>query len=124
MEPKKVCLHCNKTIVGRTDKKYCSDNCSATHHYNKIVEANKFRKSVHEILGRNRDILARLNPEGKCTMPRSILESKNFNFNYFTNIYRTKGGNVYWFCYDYGFRKLPKNNLCILVKWQSYMKQV
>jgi len=123
MENKKKCLQCGKLIIGRTDKKYCSDQCRSTYHYNISAEFNSFKSLVHEILRKNRDILAVLNPSGKCIVDKQILLGKKFNFSFYTTIYRTKGGHVYWFCYDYGFRKLLKNNEYQLVRWQSYMAQ-
>ena len=73
---------------------------------------------------KNREILALLNPTGKRTVDKQILEDKKFNFNFFTTVYRTQNGNVYWFCYDYGFRKLKKGSVYQLVKWQPYMAEV
>jgi hypothetical protein len=120
---KQTCLNCNKPIVGRTDKKFCSDNCRATFHYSKTSDFNRFKNEVHAIHKRNRNILAKLNPNGLCTVSRAVLEKEKFNFNYFTNLYRTKKGDVYWFCYDYGLKRLTKNNSYVLVIWQSYMEE-
>jgi hypothetical protein len=37
---------------------------------------------------------------------RSKLIEKGFDFNYFTSIYTTKTGNVYYFVYDQGYLPL------------------
>ncbi|MFO7369813.1 MAG: hypothetical protein R6X09_06035 [Bacteroidales bacterium] len=75
------------------------------------------------MLRKNRDILAELNPSGKCMVDARELRDRKFNFNYFTTIYRTNSGNVYWFCYDYGFLKIGKGKWYQLVKWQNYMEK-
>jgi hypothetical protein len=120
---KKKCLHCGKVLAGRTDKKFCTGKCRSGYYYTMNAEFNAHKSRVHEILRSNRDILAEQNPSGKCTVDKQILADKKFNFNFFTTIYRTKGGHVYWFCYDFGFRKLLKDNSYQLVKWQPYMAQ-
>ncbi|MBA7572514.1 hypothetical protein ES708_14297 [subsurface metagenome] len=123
MNNKKKCLCCDKILAGRADKKFCSDYCRATYYYGKKSDFIKFRNRVHEILKKNRDILAEINTTGKCVTSKSVLGSKGYNFCHFTNIYRTKGGNVYWLCYDYGFRKIQKGNAYLLVRWQEYMNK-
>jgi hypothetical protein len=35
METNKFCLNCNEKLVGRTDKKFCSDYCR-THYHNAL----------------------------------------------------------------------------------------
>lgn len=117
------CLHCEKLIVGRSDKKFCSGTCRSKYYYSVNKEYNILKSKVHELLRKNRDILAELNPSGKCTVDARELRDRKFNFNFFTTIYRTNGGNVYWFCYDYGFRKMGKGKFYQLVKWQNYMEK-
>ena len=121
MQNKKTCLSCGKKLTGRPDKKFCSGTCRSRYFYAVNAEFNAHKSKVHEILRRNRDILAELNPSGKCVVDKPILVEKKFNFNFFTSVYRTKSGHVYWFCYDYGFRKLSKSDKYQLVKWQPYM---
>lgn len=123
MQSKKTCLFCGKKLTGRPDKKFCSGTCRSKYCYSVNAEFNEHKSKVHEILRKNRDILAELNPTGKCIVDKQILEEKKYNFNFFTSVYRTNGGNVYWFCYDYGFRRFLKNNKYQLVKWQPYMEK-
>jgi hypothetical protein len=120
---KKKCIQCENFIVGRTDKKFCSSTCRSRYFYSLNAGFNAHKSKVHEILRKNRDILAELNPSGKCIVDKQLLDERDFNFNFFTTLYRTKSGHVYWFCYDYGFRKFTKNNFYQLVRWQSYMAQ-
>jgi hypothetical protein len=45
-----------------------------------------------------------------------------FDFRHFTHLYRTKQGNTYHFCYDYGYFLLPDEKV-LIVNWQPYMEQ-
>ena len=116
-----TCPICNKEIIGRTDKRFCSDKCRAASFYENKARLTQFKKKVNEILEGNREILAYLNPQGKITVNRIDLEKRNFNFKFFSSVYRTKSGNVYWFCYDQGYRRLQKNEKYLLIRWQDYM---
>lgn len=38
------------------------------------------------------------------------------NFHYFTNVYRTQNGKVYYFCYDQGYVELENDFYALVVK--------
>ncbi len=62
----KRCLECNDVLHGRADKKFCSDACRNTYNNKKkSIAGNSYVRKVNGILGRNRNIMAELNPEGK-----------------------------------------------------------
>ncbi len=112
---KKACLECGETFVGRIDKKFCSDYCRNSYN-NKINKDGKnLIRNVNNRLRKNWRILEELNPNGKCKISKQRLEAKGFDFNYFTNIYTTKTGNVYYFCYDQGYLAID-NDYFALVK--------
>ena len=77
-------------------------------------------RSINAILKRNRDILLSFNPDGKANIAKSKLQSAGFNFSYQTNIYTTKAGKTYYFCYDQGYLLL-ENEYCSLVVKQEYI---
>ena len=79
-------------------------------------------RNINNTLKKNRRILHALNPSGKANVHRSFLERKGFNFNYFTNVYTTKGGNTYYFCYDQGYL-FHENNYVRLVLRQEYIDE-
>lgn len=115
------CPICQKEFVGRSDKRFCSDKCRAASFYENRARLNLYKKRIHVILESNREILSLLNPKGKSIVSKTDLEEHQFNFKFFTAVYRTKGGYVYWFCYNQGFRKLQAGEKYLLVKWQDYM---
>ncbi|MFP2997957.1 hypothetical protein ABN763_18745 [Spongiivirga sp. MCCC 1A20706] len=114
----KTCPECGNKIIGRIDKKFCSDYCRNAHN-NKINKDSKnLIRNINNRLRKNWRILEELNPDGKTKTTKSKLIGKGFDFNYFTSIYTTKVGTVYYFCYDQGYLPLD-NDYYALVKRDS-----
>jgi predicted nucleic acid-binding Zn ribbon protein len=101
-EPK-LCLNCSTPISGRADKKFCDDQCRNSYNNQHKTVTTEYMKSINNILRKNRLILSSLSPDGKSKVSKTQLYNKGFNFNFFTHIYQTKKGNIYHFCYDYGY---------------------
>ena len=72
-------------------------------------------RNVNNILRKNRRILIEANPAGKTKISREKLNQKGFDFNYFTNIYKTKEGSIYYYCYEQGYLPI-ENNWYLLVE--------
>lgn len=115
------CQECQKPLVGRKDKKFCSDYCRNTYNNRLNEDANKYVRRINNILRKNRRILAQLNPDGKNTVDGITLAEEGFNFHYYTNVYTTKTGSNYKFCYDQGYLKLDHDRY-MLVQKQDYVK--
>ncbi len=77
-------------------------------------------RNINHVLRKNRRILADLNPQGKSKVSRDELIRKGFSFSYFTNIFVTRNGKTYYFCYDQGYVELEPN-LFALVHKQEYV---
>jgi hypothetical protein len=100
------CLECGDKIVGRIDKKFCSDGCRNAYN-NKINKDSKnLIRNTNNRLRKNYRILETLNPDQKTKTSRAKLIEAGFDFNYFTSIYTTKAGTVYYFVYDQGYLPL------------------
>lgn len=102
----KQCLECNEKIVGRTDKKFCSDACRNAYNNRVNKDSKNLIRNTNNRLRKNYRILETLNPEQKTKTSRSKLVEMGFNFNYFTSIYTTKSGTVYYFVYNQGYLPL------------------
>jgi len=111
----KSCPECGEKIIGRTDKKFCSDYCRNAHHNNVNKDSSKLIRNTNNLLRKNYRILQELNPNEKTSVSRTKLLAKGFNFEFFTSIYTTKTGNQYFFVYDQGYLKL-ENDFFALVK--------
>jgi hypothetical protein len=112
----KNCLHCGNKISGRTDKKFCNDYCRNAYN-NQLKSVNSLTvRNINNILIKNRRILeAMLGAQKTATQPKQKFLSQDFNFKYFTHIYTNPKGNIYFFCYEYGYLPL-EHNLFLIVK--------
>lgn len=111
----KNCLECNEKIVGREDKKFCSDGCRNAYNNKINKDSNNYMRNVNNKLRKNYRILSEANTEGKSKITKTKLLSKGFDFDYFTNILNTNTGNTYYFVYDQGYRFL-EDDFYMLVK--------
>jgi len=114
MEQRK-CLECGEPLRGRADQKFCSDACRNAYNNQKLGSTNNYMRKINRILKKNHSVLKELNPDDKTTTYKGVMIKQGFNFNYFTHIYKTKNGRVYYFCYDQGFSVL-ENNKFLLVR--------
>ena len=112
---KKQCLECSDPIIGRTDKKFCSDSCRNSYNNRVNKDQKNLIRNINNRLRKNWRILEALNPNQKTKTTRDKLISAGFDFNYFTSIYTTKSGTVYYFVYDQGYLPL-ENQYYALVK--------
>ena len=113
----KTCLLCEKPLKGRSDKKFCDDYCRAAYNNDLKSAANNNIRNVNNALGKNRRILEGLLPEGEQMVKanRDKLLHLGFQFKYMTHTYTNQKGNVYHFCYEYGYLPL-ENNWFLIVK--------
>mgnify|MGYP000858374932 CR=1 FL=1 len=67
-------------------------------------------RNINNVLGKNRRILESLLPETEETgkANKEKLLRLGFQFKYITDLYTTKTGKTYYYCYDYGY--LPLEN--------------
>ena len=110
------CPECGDKIIGRSDKKFCSDQCSNTYNNKLNSDASNTVRNINNILRKNRRILQSLTKQsGKTMVSKDVLLSKGFNFTYHTHTYITKKGVNYQFCYEHGYLFLKDKNLYLLV---------
>jgi hypothetical protein len=95
-------------LKGRIDKKFCSANCKSSYQYDKIRNTDQLYYKVDKQLKTNRKILKKYNKVGKTTLRREVLQNEGFNPNYFTHFRKTATGDVYFYCYDFGFLKMEE----------------
>jgi len=114
----KTCLECHEKIVGREDKKFCSDGCRNAYNNKMNKDHTNLMRNINNKLRKNYRILSELNPEEKIKTTKNKLMSKGFDFDLITSIYTTKTGNTYYFVYDQGYMAL-ENEGFVLVKKDS-----
>ena len=114
----KQCLESGDKIVGRMDKKFCSDGCRNAYNNKVNKDSKNLIRNTNNRLRKNYRILEMLNPQQKTKISRAKLIEAGFDFNYFTSIYKTKAGTVYYFVYDQGYLPL-EGDYYALVKRDS-----
>lgn len=107
---RKYCLHCGSILTGRSDKRFCSDQCRATHNNRNKAPHEQKMQEINAQLRRNRTILKSLCPIGKATVRKEVLDEMGFDFSCHTSFFG-KPGKLYFFCYDYGYMPLVERSL-------------
>lgn len=110
----RTCLECGDKLVGRSDKKFCSDQCRNGHNNRNNSDATNLVRNINNTLRKNRRILSGLNPGEKTKVTRGKLQQQGFNFNYFTHLYQTRTGSTYFFCYELGYLPLDNDEVLIV----------
>lgn len=109
------CLECGEKVVGRIDKKFCSDYCRNTYNNKVDKDSKNLIRNTNNRLRKNYKILSQLNITGKTKVTRRKLFDNGFDFRLFTSIYETKTGNLYFYIYNQGYLEL-ENEMYLLVK--------
>ena len=121
---KKKCIVCSSDIFGRSDKRFCSDNCRAVFHQSENKSVSALVKKTNKVLLKNYKILSRFNPDGKKIINRDRLENAGYSFEFMTQIITTKKGNQYTFCYYQGFMQLEDGKLILVKREPKSDKQI
>jgi len=119
------CLNCNKELSGRSDKVFCDAYCKSSFHYKKKQgEKKSLFESIDKQLKTNRRLLKLFNKAGKAVVRKEELIAEGFNPKYLTHYWKNAKGEVYLFCYEFGFLEKQENSKpkYVLVKWQDYMQ--
>lgn len=118
MEPaaKRQCQQCGRVVQGRSDKKFCDDYCRNAFNNQQHATRNNLVRSVNTILLKNRRILEGMIRPGEelSKTPRQKLVEQGFEFRYMTHQYQNKKGQVYNFCYEYGYLTLEHDYILIV----------
>lgn len=123
---KKKCAECGESLEGRVDKLFCNPYCKSSYHYreHRDDDTNLFKK-IDDQLKLNRRVLKNYNKAGKAIVRKEELLKEGFSPKFFTHYWKTQKGDIYLFCYEFGFlEKKEKDKLkYVLVQWQDYMNK-
>ena len=103
-------------VKGRVDKKFCSDYCRNAYNNNVNKDSKNLIRNINNRLRKNYKILSDLNVSGKTKVSRTKLYDKGFDFQFFTSIYKTKTGNIYFYIYDEGYLALENETFLLIRK--------
>lgn len=100
----KFCPCCKKKIVGRSDKKFCSDECRILYNNRKYRGENRGMTKIDRILKKNRSILNALYSKGITETTTLKLFGLGFDFDFMTSIRRKGDNDSFGFgCYEYTY---------------------
>jgi hypothetical protein len=116
----KICLDCGDTLRGRTDKKFCSDQCRNNYNNRLNRDSNNYVRNVHGLLRKNRRILSDLYAEGRIRIHRDALLALGYNFGFFTHIIETSQGLMSHYCFEYGYSEMGEDFIELSVN-SSYL---
>jgi hypothetical protein len=108
MITERYCIECGQRIAGRSDKKFCNDQCRTAWHNKLKCEEYDQIKTTNNILIRNRRILAELIAVGRKEIRTETLTKLGFQFDYFTRAQKERNGHQSHFCYDVGYMPVSK----------------
>lgn len=111
-----ICQECGDKIIGRSDKKFCSDGCRNAFNNKQNKDSSNVMRNINNKLRKNYRILADQSPEGKTKITRLKLESAGFDFDYITQIVTYKNGSQYFYIYDKGYKFLDDDWVLIVNK--------
>lgn len=112
----KYCLECGEKIVGRSDKKFCSDLCRNAYNNKLNADANNLVRNINNTLRKNRRILEDIcREDDKVKTSKNALLREGLDFGYFTHLRTTQKGATYYFVYEYGYLPL-ENDIFLIVK--------
>jgi predicted nucleic acid-binding Zn ribbon protein len=111
------CITCNRHIKGRKDKKFCSDSCRSNYNNLQNSDATSLIRNVNNILRKNRRILLGFmgGSDKPVVIEKDRLMLKGFRVEFFTGQFKNDHNEVYYYCYEYGYRLLD-GDLCMVVK--------
>ncbi|MBS1559455.1 MAG: hypothetical protein JST69_12100 [Bacteroidetes bacterium] len=116
MVTEKLCVECGEKMKGRSDRKFCSDQCRISYHNRHNSNTTNLVRNINNALRKNRRILLSLNPAGKTKVHRNKLTEQGFDFHLFTSLYTTKEGATYFYCYEQGYLQTDPDWFLLVVK--------
>jgi len=110
----KKCKECEADLFGRSDKKFCNDGCRTNYYNRQHSQENNLIRRINSSLRKNRKVLLRLSNGDTRKLYRSLLLSEGFDFRYFTSTFKTNDGELYKFCYEFGYLELDQDFILVV----------
>jgi hypothetical protein len=113
----KTCHECGEKIRGRSDKKFCSPDCRTCFHNRHRGLESQVMRAINRVLLRNRKILMECaGGNNSSRIPVIILQSRGFDFSFYTHCRPDRRGKDVIYCYDYGYQRLDQHKvqICML----------
>jgi predicted nucleic acid-binding Zn ribbon protein len=112
------CKICAKTIVGRSDKVFCSTYCKNYYHKKLRYVSKVAAIEINGYLKRNYIILLELLGKNKAQVKvyRNVLESKKFRFKYHTHVHINSRNKTFHYIYNLAWMEFSDDEVLIIRK--------
>lgn len=112
------CLHCGEKIrYGRTDKRFCCEECRVEHHNVQMKDSRAFRRRVLSQLSSNYNLLSQLLQAGTDSILLSDIVAMGFVPGVMTSCSRA-GKHDEFGCFDIKYR-MTATKLYSIIKIQN-----
>lgn len=110
------CRYCARPLKGRSDKKFCDDQCRNTFNNQQKRERNELVQALNKRLLKNRAVLEAVweRKQKPAVLKREQLLLAGYQFQYHTHTHINKRGLVYRYCYEYGLLQLEGSRYLVV----------
>lgn len=114
-----ICHYCDKELYGRSDKKFCNDFCRNSYNRqrrkNRKEELSPEAQRTLRLIRKNFDILQNLRYTRQipCVVEKAYLIDLGFTFKFCTSIYQTQKGEIWHYCFEYGWKETPDHKIMV-----------
>ena len=125
LQETRKCMECGDVIIGRTDKKYCGDQCRFLSNNRKKIATEWPILELNKTLRKNRMILKTLCPAGRSVVRKEVMDAMQFDGSVFSSIFVTNKRQIYYLCHEYGFTPILENGVqkALIISRQEYMNK-
>lgn len=112
----KTCRQCGREMHGRSDKKYCNDDCRNIFNNTKHQHSETpYVKGITSTLRKNRKVLLTIAPANRnwIIVSQVVLTRLGFNFYYHTHS-TPIGSKILTCCFEVGYFHLENSNVLII----------
>lgn len=111
-----LCRYCSRPLKGRSDKKFCDDQCRNTYNNQQKRQRSDTETAINRLLHRNRSILEWVWEQKRqsITVNREDLLRAGYHFRYHTHSYTNRKGGMYRYCYEYGLLQLDPERYLVV----------
>lgn len=110
----RVCLNCSEPLKGRSDQKFCCDQCRSAYNNLTHSDLNAVINPINRILKKNYYILSSLNNKGESSISKISLMSMGYRFEFYTSTHVTRNNQLIYYCYDIGYKENHNHKLTLL----------
>jgi hypothetical protein len=110
----RVCIICERKLIGRSDKVFCDIKCKNRYHREIKVSMKTIDVETHKILMRNYQILSGLMTKESTNflIDNLALQRKGFHFQYITS-FEIIDNVQYFYVYDHCFQILSNKRIIV-----------